>query len=83
MCIPSDLSSLGKQSLGKQKLGGGGVSSLTGLPPKFRAIETFTNKDFFECSFSFSVLGTNNRFELLAFGLNQTPSTQEPVQIKV
>lgn len=83
VCLIGAEGSLGKESLGKIKLGGTAVSSIQGLPPKFRAIETFNNKDFFECSFSFSVLGVNNRFELLAFGLNTIPSTQIPVQIKV
>ncbi len=82
VCISSPEGSLGKTSLGKQKLGGAGTTSLTGLPPKFRAIPTFNNKDFFECSLTFSILGTNNRFELLAFGLNASGSTQEAVSIK-
>ncbi len=83
VCIPAVQGSLGKTSLGKQKLGGAGSQSLTGLPPKFRAIPTFNNTDFFECSISFSILGTDQRFELLAFGLNAGSSSQEPVSIKI
>ena len=41
-----------------------------------------TNTDFFECSVSFSILGVNNRFELLAFGLEADASTQQPVYIR-
>lgn len=83
VCIPNDESSLGKQSLGKQKLGGGGASaSIQGLPPKFRVEKTFNNTDFFEASVSFSVLGTDNRYELLAFGLNASGSSEEPVAIR-
>lgn len=80
VCLPSDESSLGKQSLGKQKLGGGGTTSINGLPPKFRWFPTFTNTDFFECSFGFSVLGTDERVELLAFGPAVSGSSEIPVQ---
>ena len=83
VCIPSPRGSLGKESLGKEKLGGAATTSLTGLPPKFRAIPTFSNTPFFESSVSFSILGTNNRFELLAFGLNTSGASEEPVSIKV
>lgn len=82
VCISAPSGSLGKESLGKQKLGGASASSLTGLPPKFRVEKTFNNTDFFEVSPSFEVLGTDNRLELLAFGLNANQSTQEPVQIR-
>lgn len=82
VCITRDEDSLGKTSLGKVKLGGGGSSSLTGLPPKFRVELTFPNTDFFECSISFEVLGTDNRAEILAFGPNVTLSTQEEIGIR-
>lgn len=62
--------SLGKFSLGKQPGGSIIPSSLTGLPPKFRAIMTFPRFNFYECQFSFSILGTDQNFQLLAFGLN-------------
>ena len=82
VCIVPSLGSLGKVPLGKQKLGGALTTSIQGLPPKVRVEKSFNNKDFFECSISFSVFGTDNRFELLAFGLNARPSTQEPVSIR-
>lgn len=66
--------SLGKYPLGNQPGGSANVSSLTGLPSKFRVIKTFTRYDFYECQFSFSILGTDQRFELLAFGSNATIS---------
>lgn len=72
--------SLGKSSLGKIKLGGDSEDSINNLPPKFRWFPTFTNTDFFECSISFSVLGVDNRMELLAFGPAVFASTQEPIQ---
>ncbi len=82
VCIPPALGELGKQGLGKQKLGGTKGTSIQNLPPKFRVIKTFNNTDFFESSISLEVLGIDNRLELLAFGLNATASTQEPVSIK-
>lgn len=82
VCIPASESSLGKQSLGKQKLGGAGATSIQNLPPKFRVVKTFNNKDFFECSVSLEVLGTDNRLELIAFGLNSMPATQIDTQIR-
>ena len=83
VCLAVPEGSLGKESLGKAKLGGAGTSSFTGLPPKFRAINIFNNTDFFEASISYSVLGTNNRAELIGFGLNASSSSQEPVHIKI
>jgi hypothetical protein len=80
VCIPNNYGSLGKTSLGKQKLGGDVTESIQGLPPKFRVQKSFSNTDFFENSVSFEVLGTDNRLELLAFGLNTSMSTQEPIQ---
>lgn len=82
VCIASPEGSLGQESIGKIKLGGDMVASIQGLPPKFRWIPTFGNKDFFEVNFTFSVLGVNQRMELLAFGLNVAGSTQIPVQNK-
>ncbi len=80
VCIPTDVSSLGKASLGKVKLGGDDANSIQNLPPKFRWFPTFSNTDFFECSISFSVYGIDERAEFLAFGLAVAPSTQIPVQ---
>lgn len=82
VCLPTTDGSFGKNSLGKIKLGGQTSGSINGLPPKFRVEKTFNNTDFFESSISFEVLGVDNRFEILAFGLNATSSTQEPVQIR-
>lgn len=82
VCLSQTQGSLGKDSLGKIKLGGTSIASLTDLPPKFRAIPTFNNTPFFEVSPSFSILGVDQRCELLAFGLNATESKQQPVHIK-
>jgi len=82
VCLVPSTGGLGKMPLGKQKLGGGATTSIQGLPPKVRVEKSFNNTDFFECSVSFEVFGTDNRFELLAFGLNARPSTQEPISIR-
>lgn len=82
VAIPSDQSSLGKSSLGKEKLGGDITNSLTGLPPKFRVIKTFNRYNFYECQFSFSILGAGQRFELLAFGTNAAPADDTNILIK-
>jgi hypothetical protein len=82
VCVLPNSDSLGKESLGKVKLGGSGSSSIQNLPPKFRVEKTFNNTDFFECSFSFEILGVDQRFELLAMGLNASLSTQEPIKIR-
>lgn len=82
VCIPSSQGSLGKVSLGKQKLGGENQTSIQNLPPKFRVEKSFPNTDFFECSISLEVLGSDNRLELLAFGMNIAGATQMPVSIR-
>lgn len=82
VCIPRDSGSLGKSSLGKEKLGGNGSTSIQGLPPKFRVEKTFNNTNFFECSFGFEIFGTDQRFELLAFGLKIGIASEEPTYIR-
>ena len=76
--------SIGKTSIGKQKLGGGGAGnpSIQNLPPKFRWEPTYSNVDFHECSCSFSCLGVNQIFQLIAFGTNARQSSQESVAIR-
>lgn len=82
VCIPSDESSLGKVSLGKEKLGGDLSSSLTGLPPKVRVIKTTTRVNFYESQFMFTIFGKDQRFELLRFGSNFTPADDTNFAIK-
>ncbi len=82
VCIPNDESSFGKESFGKQKLGGSGVSNLTGLPPKFRVIKTFNRVDFYEHQFSFKIVGIDQNFQLIGFGTNSAPSTDTNSAIK-
>lgn len=69
VCVPSSDASLGKASLGKHGLGTESVvGSPTDLPPKFRVIKTFTRTPFYEFQPSFSSVGIDQRWELLAFG---------------
>jgi len=82
VCIPSDESSFGKVSLGKEKLGGDKGSTLTGLPPKFRVIKTFPRINFYEHQFSFSIFGKDQNFLLLAFGTNSTTASDTNFSIK-
>lgn len=82
VCISEVQGSLGKESLGKEKLGGAGSSSIDNLPPKFRVEKTFNNTNFFEGSVSIEVLGTDQRLELIAFGLNAALAPEEPVKIR-
>lgn len=74
-------------SLGKNPFGGVGLgtetsSSLTGLPPKFRVIKTYPRLDFYEYQFSFSILGVDQNFQLLAFGTNATSSDTQSYAIE-
>ncbi len=80
VCIEEPSGPLGKESLGKVKLGGDQFDSLNNLPPKFHWFPTFSNTDFYEVSPSFSCLEPNAQVELIAFGLATAPSTQIPVQ---
>lgn len=81
VCVFSEAGgSLGKESLGKVKLGGGSSATVNDLPPKFRWIPTFSPHAFFEHNIEFSVLGTDERAEILAFGLAVTGATEAPVQ---
>ncbi len=78
VCVLPAEGSLGKEPLGKVKLGGDTTDS--GLPPKFRWMPTFSNTDFFECSVSFDVLALDNQVDILAFGLAVSGSSEIPVQ---
>lgn len=82
VCLPPQGDSLGKQSLGKVKLGGDSINSIQGLPPKFRVEKTFNNNNFFECSFSFEILGVDQAFQLLAFGLKYGFAPEIPTYIR-
>lgn len=76
VCIPSVQGGIGKASLGKIKLGSDSVDSLTGLPPKFRVKQSLSNTNFFESSLTFRIQGVDQRFELLAFGLNVSEASE-------
>lgn len=84
VCLGSatDDSSLGKISFGKRSLGGSSTfTSSSSLPPKFRWIQTFPQKDYFEYQPSFSTIGIDLRWEILAFGGATEISSTIPTQI--
>lgn len=69
VCLPAAGASLGKAPLGKNPLGGVlNLFAATALPPKFRWIQTFPRKDFYEVQISYSSNGIDYQWEILAFG---------------
>lgn len=79
-----DDASLGKQALGKSSLGGSSTPvALVNQLPKFRLEQTYNRVDYFEEQPSFSSYGTDQRWEILAFGTNATPSVNEPTSIRL
>lgn len=66
---PASSSSLGKNSLGKLPLGGD-LSLITNrsLPPKFRVIRTFPSVSYYEYQVAFSSEGTDQQWQIVAFG---------------
>lgn len=82
VCVKSPSGSFGTESFGAKKMGGDITQSIDGLPPKFRVEKTFQSNNFFECTVSFEVLGVDQRMELLAFGLNASQASEEPVSIR-
>jgi len=78
-----DTASLGKTSLGKNSLGGEAeFAPANATPPKFRVEKTYNRVEYFEEQVSFSSYGTGLIWEILAFGTNSVPSSNEPTQIR-
>lgn len=83
VCLPLGEGDLGKESTGKWNLGAGVIPlSSGGLPPKFRIIETFLKKPFYEVSYFFGSVGADFNWELLAFGGLVERSGSYNIQIK-
>lgn len=82
VCLQGASGSFGVNSFGEKKLGGDSSDTIDNLPPKFRVEKSFSSTNFFESSISFEVLGTDQRMELLVFGLNATPASEEPIIIR-
>lgn len=69
VCIGANDNSLGKDSLGKNPLGGNtNQVTNTTLPPKFRVIRTNTKVPYYEYSPTFRSNGVDQQWEILAFG---------------
>lgn len=77
VCIGSDDNSLGKFGLGKQPLGGDlNQVNNNSLPPKFRAIKTFSKVPYYEYQVSFSSEGIDNNWSIIAFGPAWSPTSE-------
>lgn len=74
--------SLGKFALGKSPLGGNQVfSPQNALPPYFAVYKTMPRIPYFSFSPSFFSYGTNQNWELLAFGTNSSPTSENETDI--
>ena len=84
VCIGGDDASLGKQSLGKNPLGGTLKTKKSyDLPPKFRVVQTFpVNPYFYECQMQFESSGVDYQWEIIAFGVKLTPISDLNTKIK-
>ncbi len=69
------LNSLGKESLGKNPLGGDLVLNPNNTD-KFRVIKTFPRTPYYEASPSFGSTGIDNIWSLIGFGPAQSPTTE-------
>lgn len=82
VCNTIDDASLGKAPLGSRPLSGltvpvnSAYSTDTGLPPKFRAIKQMSKFPFYELQVFFTSLGSDEQWELVAFGPNAGPATE-------
>lgn len=84
VCIGGPDNSFGKQPFGKFPFGGlFNLTSSTDLPPKFRVIQTFPRLPFYEEQTYFESQGTDQQWELLAFGPAVQMATEGNVAIKV
>ena len=80
---PPDTASLGKTSLGKNGLGQEtNFTPANATPPKFRVEKTYNRVQYFEEQPVFSSIGTDQVWEIIAFGSNATPTTEEPTDIR-
>lgn len=74
--------SLGKAPLGSRPLSGLDISPMTvystntGLPPKFRAIKQLSKLPFYELQVFFTSLGSDQQWELVAYGPSVGPATE-------
>lgn len=77
--LSSSTGSLGKQSLGKSKLGGGAGGDEY---PKFRVKHTEVPVDFFEMTVEYSSNDVDQRWEIIAFGPDVKFTTSDDASIK-
>lgn len=82
VCLATDDRSLGKQRVGSYSLARLKDSTLDRLPPKFKSKKEITRYDFQEYQFGCGTNDVDQRWELLAFGPNILPATNDTVDIK-
>tara|TARA_R110000868_G_scaffold205126_3_gene453432 strand:- start:147 stop:1961 length:1815 start_codon:yes stop_codon:yes gene_type:complete len=82
VCLAADDRSLGKQRLGSYSLARLRDSTFDRLPPKFKSKKEIARYDFQEYQFGCGTNDVDQRWELLAFGPNILPATNDTVDIK-
>jgi hypothetical protein len=75
VCAYNKAHSLGKDSLGKQPLGGN-ISVPNADPPKFRKIKTMPRVSFYEESTSFSSVEKDFEWSIICFGSSASPTSE-------
>lgn len=76
--------SLGKMSLGKDPLGGDlPLSQQQTLPSYFAVIKTLARNPYLAYQPMFYSLGTNQRWEILSYGTNASPTSEDETSITV
>lgn len=80
VCAETNSASLGKESLGKNYLGG--TLNTINTMPKFRKIHTFTPDVFYECQFEFYSNDIAQRWTLLSVGLRVVRANYDNNDIK-
>lgn len=71
-----ETASIGKVALGKNPIGGDLIQNGAVTAPNFAVYLTFQRTPFFKVQPVFSSLGTSQSWELLAYGMNQQPTSE-------
>lgn len=80
--IPIDTSSLGKASLGKNPIGTDLIQNTgIGQSPNFHVYKTFVRTPFFSHQLIFSSIGVGQSWQILAYGVNQSSTSEQEVSI--
>ncbi len=82
LITPLDDSSIGKAPIGKSPIGGTLEDTDPATPPKFRLIQTYPRKPFFEEQVGFTSEGVGQWWEIVSFATNATNTTESQSSIK-